>query len=118
MNIEDVIKAHNDWKTKLKNGITNQETFQVDAISADSNCVFGKWLYGEGKTKFGTLSSYAKCVVKHAAFHKEAGRIAALVNNKRYDEAESMLGPGTVYANASADVKVAINILAREANLK
>ncbi len=118
MNIEDVIRAHNDWKAKLQKGIANQETFQVDTIAGDKNCVFGKWLYSEGKTNFGTLPSFAKCLEKHAAFHKEAGRIAGLINNKRFDDAESALNTGSAYASCSADVKVAINILAREAKLK
>jgi methyl-accepting chemotaxis protein len=78
------------------------------AISKDNNCEFGKWLHGEAKALYGKEDSYAKCVAGHAAFHVEAGKVAAAINAKKMDEAERMMAAGSNYAQASKNVGISI----------
>ena len=40
------------------------------------------------------LDSYRDCMSKHAAFHTAAGKIAEVINAKKYDEANRMLNDG------------------------
>ena len=80
----------------------------TELIAQDNYCDFGKWLYGEGKVKFGSTDSYADCVSKHATFHVEAGKVAATINAQRYSEAQSMIDTATPYARASLEVASAI----------
>jgi methyl-accepting chemotaxis protein len=53
-------------------------------------------------------------VQAHAAFHREAGRVAALVNAKQYKEATAALDAGSPYAKASMDTTIAISKLRKE----
>jgi len=83
---------------------------KLDAVTigADNCCELGKWLHGDAKRKFGRLAIYTDTVNKHAAFHKEAGKVATAINAGQFDEASNMLGMKTPYAIASSAVGVAL----------
>jgi hypothetical protein len=49
--------------------------------------------------------------------HREAGKVAQLINQKKYVEAEAALGVGTPYTSASMVTAVAINRIKTEAAL-
>ncbi len=117
MDFNEAIKAHSEWKTRLRGAISAQSTLDAGAIAKDDACILGKWLHGESSGKYGQLKSHAHCVVKHAAFHSAASKVAHDINNKRFEEAAAMLGAGTSYSTASNEVVFAIAALKREANL-
>lgn len=117
MDLESAIGKHAEWKVKLRGAISNKEKLDAATISKDNCCELGKWLHGEAKANFGNLSSYGACVSKHAAFHVEAGRVAAAINAGRFSDAEAMLGSGTPYNTVSSAVGVAIIGLKKEARL-
>ncbi len=117
MDLDHAIGNHAEWKIKFRSAISKQEKMDVATISTDNGCELGKWLHGEARTKFGHLPGHADCVQKHAAFHAEAGKVASAINAKKYTQAESMLGGGTDYADASVDVGVSILQLKKEARL-
>ncbi len=114
MDLDHANMAHAQWKVKLRSAIASKSTLETPAISKDNLCEFGQWLHGEAKAKYGSLPSYGKCVSAHAAFHIEAGKIASLVNGKRYEDAHSMLELGTPFSIASGDVTGAILQLQKE----
>ncbi len=117
MDFDRALQAHSDWRLKFRLEIAQQGSMDASAISADDLCPLGKWLQGEGKTKYGTLKAHGKCVSAHAAFHQEAGKIAARINLKRFAEAEAMLDADTAYSSASVAVAVAILRLKKESGL-
>lgn len=117
MDLNEAIKAHSDWKVKLRGAISAQSTLDAPTIAKDNCCVLGKWLHGESKSLLGSMGSHADCVRHHAAFHREASKVAEVINNKRFAEAEKMLAPGSPYAVASNAVVIAIGALKREAKL-
>lgn len=117
MDLDHAIQKHSEWKIKFRSAISKQETIDTANISKDGCCDFGKWLHGEAKANFGRLASYSECVTKHAAFHIEAGKVAATINHKKYAEAEKMLGTNTPYLTASTAVAGAILKLKKEARL-
>jgi methyl-accepting chemotaxis protein len=117
MDLENAIAKHAEWKTKLRGAITKQEQMDAATLSKDNCCDLGKWLHGEGKSKFGALDSFKDCVAKHALFHTEAGKVASAINAKKYSEAEAMIGAGTTYASVSSAAGVAIMKLKKEAAL-
>jgi Chemoreceptor zinc-binding domain len=114
MDFENAIAAHVEWKTKLRAAITAQS--ELDALTAakDDVCPLGKWLHGDARTKYAHLAEYAGCLQSHAAFHREAGRVATLINGKRYTEATSALDAGSPYAKASMDATIAISKLRKQ----
>ncbi len=117
MDLNAAIKAHGDWKLKLRGAIQSKEKLDAATISVDNQCPLGKWLHSEAKDKYGKLASYKNCVTKHADFHKCAGNVAKTVNAGKYPEAEAMLGANSEYMNASTAVAIAIGALKKEAGI-
>jgi methyl-accepting chemotaxis protein len=108
MDLDQAIQAHSAWKIKFRTAISQQQTMDVATISKDNCCDLGKWLHGDGKLEFGGLASHADCVAKHATFHVEAGKVAGVINAKRYSDAQRMIDADTPYAKASLAVAGAI----------
>lgn len=117
MDLQEAIRAHSDWKTKLRGAISAKSQLDAKTIARDDCCVLGKWLHGESRPTYGPLASHQACVRKHAAFHLEASKVANEINKGRYAEAQSMLETGSPYALASNEVVFAIGALKREAKL-
>ncbi len=108
MDLNLAIQKHAEWKYKFRTAMEKHEPMDAATIAKDNCCEIGKWLHGEAKAKHGHLASYAKCLSAHAAFHIEAGKIAALINSQKKEEAERMLSSGTPYHEASKRVGIAI----------
>lgn len=116
MNLDNALQEHIDWKVKFRNAIVKQGQMDTETIAKDNCCELGKWLHGEGKFEYISLSSYATVLSKHAAFHIEAGEIASLINAKKYIEAEALLCGDSPFTVISNEVGVAIMCLKLEAN--
>ncbi|HUN92877.1 MAG TPA: CZB domain-containing protein [Burkholderiaceae bacterium] len=117
MDLNSAIEAHGQWKVKFRTAIRSKEKLDAATISRDNACALGQWLHGEAKGKYAALKSYGSCVDKHAAFHREAGKVAEAINAGKFDEAEKMLAGATPYASASSAVGGAIVGLQKEAGL-
>ncbi len=117
MNLDTAIAAHAEWKFKLRTAITSQTQVEAASVAKDNLCALGSWLHGEAKSKYGHLESYRNCLGAHASFHREAGKVAQLINRKKYGEAEAALGAGSPYASASTMTTVSINKLKKDAGL-
>ena len=118
MNLTQAISKHIEWKVKFMSTILKQESMDTETISKDNCCELGKWLHEDGKAQFGNLASYAICLDKHATFHKEAGKIADKINEKKFSDAEAMLNVGQPYTTSSNNLNLAIKNLENEANQK
>jgi hypothetical protein len=117
MDLGETLHKHAEWKTKFRAAMIKKETLDAATIGKDNCCELGKWLHGDGKRSFGELASYSVCVEKHANFHKEAGKVATLINARKYDEAELALGLHSAYGQASNAVATAIVRLRKEGGL-
>jgi methyl-accepting chemotaxis protein len=117
MDLEHAVQKHSEWKVKFRAAIAAHEQLDVGTIAKDNCCELGQWLYGEARTKWGSLPAYRACVAKHSEFHTAAARIAHAINGKKYAEAEAMLGSATPYAEISRDTVTAIMRLKKEAAL-
>ena len=114
MDFENAIAAHVEWKTKLRTAITTQSELDALAAAKDNICPLGRWLHGEAREKYAHLAEFAGCLQSHAAFHREAGRVATLINGKRYDEATAALDAGSPYAKSSMETTMAISKLRKQ----
>ena len=117
MDLDIAIQKHAEWKMKFRTAIVRQDTMDATTIGKDNCCDLGKWLHGEGKNRHGALRSHAECVRNHAAFHREAAKVALAINARKYDAAIKMIDGGTGYANASNEIAGAIIRLKKEARL-
>jgi methyl-accepting chemotaxis protein len=89
---------HAEWKLKFQRAISNAEMFDVAIVAADDCCALGGWLSGDAKRLMGDSRSLQDCAAKHAAFHREAGRVAQAINAGKMPEATAMISDGTPYA--------------------
>jgi len=114
IDLDKALEKHSEWKVKLRTAISKHEEMDVATISKDDCCEFGKWLHGDAKSRLAHHPSYSECVSKHANFHVEAGRVAAMINAKKFSQAEAMLGSGSSFVSASTAVGVAIMRLKKD----
>lgn len=117
MNLEEAVQKHAEWKLKFRSAISKKEQMDAVTIGKDNCCPVGQWLYGEGKTRWGSKPEFQKALEKHKAFHVQAGQVAGLINAGKYAEAEGALYSGTAYAIASNEVGSALIALKRAAAL-
>jgi hypothetical protein len=116
MNAQEVIDQHRKWKERFMLAMAKSESMSVAEISVDNLCIFGKWLHGEAKDKFGSLASYADCVAKHAAFHVEAGKVAQKINDgDRLAASQQLVAHDTPYQQASEALSKSVIAMFREA---
>jgi len=114
IDLDQALEKHSDWKIKLRSAISKREEMDVSIISRDDCCDLGKWLHGDVKSWLGQRESYRECMSKHVAFHVEAGKVATMINAKKFAEAETMLGSGSSFVSASSAVGVAIMRLKKD----
>ena len=108
VNLDSALEKHAEWKVKLRSAIANREQLDAPSIGRDDCCELGRWLHGDGKARFGTQREFQSVVALHKAFHAEAGRVSALINDGKYSEADHALGGGSTYAKATDSVRGAI----------
>jgi hypothetical protein len=81
----------------------------------DDVCQFGTWLNGDGKKQYGHFAIYEACVQMNSKCHLLAVEVASAIDNKKYMDAQAMLGRGAPLAVWSTSMAVAIMQLKREA---
>ena len=119
IDLDGAMKKHSDWKVKLRAAIVNKETLDVATISKDDCCDFGQWLHHEDThPQIAHLKSYQDCMNQHAAFHLEAGKVAAIINAKKYEQAQQLLGSESNFSKASSAVSVSIMRLKKDTIIK
>ncbi|MDP2215075.1 CZB domain-containing protein [Phenylobacterium sp.] len=114
MNLDHAVAAHAEWKIKLRTAIETGDTLDAASIGADNCCELGRWLHGDAKRLLGTRAAYQESLARHADFHREAGRVAEVINRRQPEQARAMLDSGGPYAAASSAVGLALTRLKRE----
>jgi hypothetical protein len=106
LNFMTAIEAHIKWKGRLESYIdgTSDEDLKVEVICRDDQCPLGKWIYGTGGERFGTIETFGEMKGQHALFHQCAGRIVETAQAGKKDEARRLLQYGD-YVRASEQVK-------------
>lgn len=118
MDLDNAAQTHGEWKLRLRLAITKKEFVDTQVIARDDCCALGKWLHGEARQRYAGLAALGACVTQHAAFHREAGKVASAINAGDYANAEKMLDAGTPYSKVSSAVVAAILTLKKQAALQ
>nr|WP_233244368.1 CZB domain-containing protein [Acidovorax sp. HMWF029] len=108
IDLESAIKAHAQWRAKLRNAAQQREHLDADTIGRDDCCELGRWLHGKGQGSYGALPAFQSLVDRHREFHEVAGGIARIINRGAYAEAEEALAGNTRFSQASSAVGAAI----------
>ncbi len=117
IDLNTAIKAHADWKLKLRHAIAHHETLDAATVARDDCCVLGKWAHGPGGQHFRHAPVFVELVDRHANFHRQAARVAQAINQQEYQQASDMLGVNTPFTQASQVVIHAIRKLKQEAGV-
>ncbi len=112
--LDNAIRAHADWKIKLRGAIQHKETLDAETIRRDDCCELGKWLYGKGRSQYGGRPLFTHLVEEHRHFHEEAGKVAQTINRRAYEQAAQQIAVGSPFIEASQRVGQAIVQLANE----
>ncbi len=104
INLDNAIKAHANWRSKLRLAANKNEQIDADTAGRDDCCELGKWLHGAGSSTFGGRPTFVALIDRHRAFHTEAGKVASLINQGNGAQAEKMLGSGTPFSQTSDEV--------------
>jgi methyl-accepting chemotaxis protein len=108
INLDNAIKAHADWRAKLRIAIRRKESTDAETIGRDDCCELGKWAHGHGQSRYGRNTSFMELVGAHREFHQAAGKVAATINRGDYEAAEQQLASGTDFSRASNKVSAAV----------
>ncbi len=103
-NFDQAIDAHRQWKVKLRTAISNQEKLDVQTICRDDKCPLGVWLHGAGGRRWSSKPLFGELVDKHARFHQAAGNVAEKINLHMFNDAEMLIGSGSVFSDISTEV--------------
>ena len=118
INLTNAIKAHADWRSKLRQAAQKGTQMDVATIGRDDCCELGKWLHGPGQSKCGSKPSFVSLISAHQGFHKEAAKVAQTINQGSSEAAEKMLGSDTGFSKASSEVTRLIVQLRNECTAK
>ncbi|MCX8004942.1 MAG: methyl-accepting chemotaxis protein [Burkholderiaceae bacterium] len=104
LDFDAAIKAHQQWRIKLRNAILKGEKLDVATIRRDDCCAVGKWIYGAGGRQWGNLPLFSTLVEQHKKFHQETGHIAEMVNAGKKEEANRLLQGESAFIRAGRAV--------------
>ena len=107
LNFMAAIDVHMRWRSRLESFIqgTSEEHLMLDAVARDDRCELGRWIYGVGAERYGTLDTFAEMKAQHAHFHVCAGKVMTTAMADHKQEALHMLTHGD-YLRASERVKM------------
>jgi methyl-accepting chemotaxis protein len=112
IDVDAIIDGHRQWKVKLRDAIENGEKVDVATLSRDDCCALGKWIYADGQ-RLRERASFTALVGNHAHFHSVAGRVGALINEGRFEQAIDALAPNTEFSHATSDVVMVLSAAKR-----
>lgn len=108
MNIDEVIKAHVAWKTKLSRYLACPDrSINAADIATDRKCELGRWLHGEG-SQFASLPEFAALKQDHAKFHAAAAAIVTKADRGEPVVQDLALGADSEFVKASRAVSNAL----------
>lgn len=115
-NVGKALVAHSQWKIRLRHAVSVDKLPKpARDIACDNQCGLGLWLQELTKDPVAAQDHHIQDVVTaHTRFHKEAGRIAMLVEQGNGAKAETELD-GPSFAEATKTLEKALIELRRKA---
>ncbi len=113
MNFDDAFNAHMLWKAIFLAATKARHPVDAHSAGRDDLCPLGQWLHGDAKAKYAGLRPYAKCLDDHSEFHRQAARVAELINCGRFDDAAAVVEGTSPFVRAAVEIGVALTDLER-----
>jgi hypothetical protein len=108
MDFDGAIRAHTEWKMKLKTYIKKPDgSLKAAEVCLDNKCPLGQWIHGEG-SQWSSLPEYGALKSEHAKFHICAADIIRKADSGKDTSEETALGSESDFATTSSRVVTAI----------
>lgn len=91
-----VLQEHQQYTVDLRNAVMRKLKLEVDHFSRPDCCQLGAWMSGVGGQRYGHQPAFRELTRHHQAVHAEAGRVAEVINQQRYADAQAMLEAGSI----------------------
>ena len=75
LDFDSIITKHKDWKTRLRSMLDGKGGLSINDAVSHKDCDFGKWLYSEGKTKYGSLNELDILEKSHTQMHAKVREV-------------------------------------------
>lgn len=106
MNFSTAIQAHTNWKLRLYSccSASSKDVIDIPGLAKDNLCDLGKWLHG-GSHECAADPQFGELISAHAAFHRAAASIAAMIASGKKAEAAALIdSPESEYSKLSLQV--------------
>jgi|SRR5208283_5429093 len=106
MNFSSAIQAHTNWELRLYGHCCNSSKDVIDicTLEKDNARELGKWLHDAAQRHISD-PQFGELISSHAAFHRSAAAVAAMIEGGKRAEAEALLNsPGSEYCKLSVRV--------------
>ena len=74
----DAIIRYVSWRVRLRGFLEDKDNVTESDVGSHKECDFGKWLYSEGLSRYGTMREIAEVEDIHKQLHETALRIVRL----------------------------------------
>lgn len=102
--LKRALDAHREWKDRLMSDIAAGATeLEPRDICRDDRCEVGEWIHKKAGWMYRSNRHFSQVKEKHATFHREAGKVVALIKAGKLVEAQREIESGG-YSRATRDL--------------
>jgi aerotaxis receptor len=91
-----VLQEHQQYTVDLRNAVMRKLKLELERFSRPDCCQLGAWMSGEGAQRYGHQPAFRELTRHHQSVHSEAARVAEVINQQRYADAQAMLEAGSI----------------------
>jgi aerotaxis receptor len=96
MDTADVLQEHQHYTVDLRNAVMRKLKLDVNRFARHDGCQFAHWIEGEGRIRHGHAPAFREMLRQHQTVHGEAAKVCQLINEQRYNEAQTLLEAGSI----------------------
>ncbi len=90
IDLEKAKTAHLAWRVKLRGYLDGRAALTREQALSDRECAFGKWYFGQGLERYGSIPEMEQVREPHAEIHELIRDIIDLKENGKLEEAEEV----------------------------
>jgi hypothetical protein len=110
--VDAAINAHGLWIGRLRGAIeAGSSDFKPEAVRADNQCDFGRWLYGNFPASLRGTPVHEEIRALHAKFHVHAAEVLRLATTGKKGEAVAAMDSRADFLRTSGALVLKLTML-------
>jgi methyl-accepting chemotaxis protein len=113
LDAKGAITRHVQWKITLQMAIAMREQLtplQMEQIRHHRRCAIGRWLDSPATTEMRLSAAYHDLVQRHIEFHRDMERVANLIEEQRFEEADRAMDAFSGFQRAARALGLAVTV--------